>query len=98
ALLPPMRSTGDCLGFRSRISWTSTGLMAPGLEPVYSRTALYSNENPRNPGAIGRPTGVRLSRTSIGGGATGAVVVGVVVVGVVVVGGMVVIRGVAAGA
>ena len=39
ALLPPIRSTGDWSGARLRISCTNTGLIARGLDPVYSRTA-----------------------------------------------------------
>jgi hypothetical protein len=53
------------------------------LVPVYSRTAGYSIENPRNPGATGRPTAVRPTCTATG---LGAVVVGVVIAGVVDVG------------
>ncbi len=34
ALLPPMRRTGDWFWLTSRISWTSTGLIAFGFGPV----------------------------------------------------------------
>ncbi len=77
ALLPPIRSTGDWSGATLRISCTSTGLIACGFDPVYSRTAWYSNEKPTKPGGIGRPTAVSLTCTvtgaeDVGGGVVGA--------------------------
>ena len=93
ALLPPIRSTGDWLGATLRISCTRTGLIAWGFDPVYSRTAWYSNEKPTNPEGIGRPTAESVTCTVTGAEVVGGGAVGAGVGGVAAGGGGVVVAG-----